>query len=514
MFKRTVRKAKERAYVGKPLGVIQPRVAAVGPERFGIVAVDCGKGASVWMLADFYGRRLLPPQELLHSPGSLACAISQLRELLVRHNLADQIVAIERTGRYHLPVQQAFRAAGFETRIVHPLASRQYRELSDPANKTDATDLDGILRAATNGFGLIERPLEGSYLALCMLARHRRDLVEKRAAVLCQIREYLELTLPGYATCFDDLWDHRYALYLARQCDTPADFTARGLNGLKEMLRKEGRLFQERTLNRVLQWARTALPVGVEASLYRQVWHDLDDDRLEKNRQILRLEQQLAEHLALTPYVLLLSLPGINVVSAAELAGELGPIKHYASARAITGRAGLFPRRYQSHHVDRCGGLSPAGLRPLRFILLVIADNLIQCNPYYRGRALRCKDRQLDARLIRVKTAGAFSRVLFQMVAGGKVFTHPACQQRDYVLQKLLAFHHVHGTPLDQALRNLETARTQIPAQEYAAEAAPLSVELAKSRKLRRRGVKTLQDLLPVLLARLGVGSLQSESSE
>jgi transposase len=514
MFKRTRRKAKERAYVGKALGVIQPRVAAVGPERFGIVAVDCGKGASVWMLADFYGRRLLPPQEVLHTPGSLAGAISQLRELRVRHDLADLIVAIERTGRYHLPVQQAFRGAGFETRIVHPLASRQYRELSDPSNKTDHTDLDGIHRAAANGFGLIELPLEGPYLALRTLARHRRDLVEKRAAVLCQIREYLELTLPGFATCFDDLWDHPYALHLARQCNTPAEFLQRSLEQWKDVLRKKGQRFQEKTLLRVLQWARTSLTVAAEAPLYCQLWHDLDDDRLEKNRQIQRLEQQLAEHLALTPYLLLLSLPGINVVSAAELAGELGPIAHYASARAITGRAGLFPRRYQSHHVDHRSGLCPAGLRPLRFILLCIADNLALCNPYYRGHALRCKDRELDPRLIRVKIAGRFSRVLFQMVAGGKVFQHPACQQRDDILQKLLAFHHVHGTPLDQALRNLETARTQIPALEYAAEAAPLAAELAKSRKLRRGGVKTLPDLLPVLLARLGVGGLQSESSE
>jgi len=41
-----------------------------------------------------------------------------------------------------------------------------------------------------------------------------------------------------------------------------------------------------------------------------------------------------------TPYLWLLLLAGINVVSAAELAGEMGPIEHYANANAITGRAG------------------------------------------------------------------------------------------------------------------------------------------------------------------------------
>jgi hypothetical protein len=199
MFKRTRRKLSERKYVGKPLGFIQSRVAAVGPERFGIVAVDGAKGSSAWMVVDFYGRELLAPQELPHTPAALGVAVLQLRQLVAEHRLADQIVAIERTGCYHLPVQAAFRAAGFETRIVHPLASRQYRELNDPGNKTDHTDLGGIFRAAINGFGLIERELTGPYLALRMLARHRRDLVEKRAALFCQIRESLERVLPGFA---------------------------------------------------------------------------------------------------------------------------------------------------------------------------------------------------------------------------------------------------------------------------------------------------------------------------
>ena len=47
--------------VGKPRGVLHPRVQQVGPEHFGIVCVDCAKQRSKFMLADFYGRVLIPP---------------------------------------------------------------------------------------------------------------------------------------------------------------------------------------------------------------------------------------------------------------------------------------------------------------------------------------------------------------------------------------------------------------------------------------------------------------------
>ena len=55
------------ALLGKPNGVIQPRVQEAKPERFGIVAVDCAKARSKWMLCDFYGRVLIPPSLRAHA---------------------------------------------------------------------------------------------------------------------------------------------------------------------------------------------------------------------------------------------------------------------------------------------------------------------------------------------------------------------------------------------------------------------------------------------------------------
>ena len=51
----------------KPHGVIHPRVQQVGPEHFGIVAIDCAKARSRYLLADFYGRVravLFTPEDL------------------------------------------------------------------------------------------------------------------------------------------------------------------------------------------------------------------------------------------------------------------------------------------------------------------------------------------------------------------------------------------------------------------------------------------------------------------
>src|SRR5258706_862311 len=151
-----------------------------------------------------------------------------------------------------------------------------------------------------------------------------------------------------------------------------------------------------------------------------------------------------------------MSIPGINVVSAAEFAGEMGPIENYPSDRAITGRAGLFPARYQSDTVDRCDGpLVHRANHALRYAILQIADNLLQCNAYFRGLYAGWNQAGVNRRLMCVRAAKRFCRIAYRMVAGRQVFRHPSCRERHYIIEKLSTFHVEHETPMDQVLRDL-----------------------------------------------------------
>lgn len=124
-----------------------------------------------------------------------------------------------------------------------------------------------------------------------------------------------------------------------------------------------------------LAWARQAATPNADAVLRQRVWTELDESRQHLERQIARLEVDVAEILVTTPYLWLLLLPGINVVSAADLAGGPtcgrcpGPIDHDANANAITGRAGLFPARWQSDEGDVTGSLVRCANRRLRAAL-------------------------------------------------------------------------------------------------------------------------------------------------
>ena len=143
---------------------------------------------------------------------------------------------------------------------------------------------------------------------------------------------------------------------------------------------------------------------------------------------------------------------------------------------------------------------------------MLIADNLISCNHYFATLATKWRELKTDPRLIRVRVAQRFSRISFQMVAGQNVFDHPAARQRDYILQKLIAFHHQHLTAALQVQLDLQHAAAHLPPGQHAAEAKPLQEQLSKIHD-NRRGPQPLGEILPLVLAALGVSVIQSPSS-
>jgi transposase len=512
------RSSKAAEFLQKPRGVIHPRVqAAGGPDRFGIVSVDCAKARSKWMLADFYGNVLIPPTEVAHNRVELEAAVALIRQALAERGLSDCLVAVERTGRYHHPVKNAFVKAGFETRLVHPFATKQFRQPAHPDDKTDDHDLAAIHRAAVNGFALLEAVPSEAWRELQLTIRHRRDLVRKSSALCCQIREHLDAALPGYAACFDKLWNSNVAFRLVRRFESPQAILEQGVTGLCHFLRQEKVRFVSRTIDAVIAWAKNAAVPDLAAPLHRTIALALEDDRQRKSREILALERDIARRLAQTPYLFLLSFPGINVVSAADFAGEMGPIENYANPNAITGRAGLFPARYQSDRVDRPNGrLVRRANRALRAAILGIADNLMVCNRHFRELAGLWKLAGKNPKHSHVKVAARFCRIAFHLVAGRQVFRHPSCRDRGYILDKLLAFHLEHETPYPEIVRDLYRSVDLIPKKEHAAEAEPLADRIRSTRTRGKTGPQPLSEIVVLVLARLGVGlgvGLQSKPS-
>jgi transposase len=505
----------KKRFIGKPMGQVQERVQAVGPEHFGIVAVDCAKRRSKWMLCNFYGKVLIEPTSVEHTTGGLRSMTQRVAAVCQAEELTDTIVAVEMTGIYHKPAQRAFRKAGFDTRIVHPFASNHYRRPLHPDAKTDDHDLEAIFHAAVKGYGLATLPVGEIYQSLQAVSRHRHNLVKQRARLMVQIRRLLHQTMPGFADLFEDdkLFHKSIALAIAMQFPSAEAIRRAGVDGIASHLSNMKVRFQSRTIERIVAWSTSAAQASELAAIYTRQWQQLDEARRLLEEQIAATEREMAGFLVKTPYLLLLSVTGINVVSASRLAGEAGPIEHYASARAINGRAGLYPSRYQSDEVDHADGtLVRQCNRKLRGAAMLVAENLIKCHPYYRGLSALWMQHKVDTRDRRCRVANRAMRMVYQLVGGRQLWRGKGVN-REYLLAKLQEFHRVHKTPIDQVIGDLNEAFVWLPKSAYAEEAKPLA-ELARK---KRRGLQRVGDLMIPLLIRLGVPlekNIESPTSE
>jgi len=155
--------------------------------------------------------------------------------------------------------------------------------------------------------------------------------------------------MPGYAGIFGDrFWESNLALPVAMKFTSSEALNVESIESLSTWLRSQKIRFMKTSVVKILGWASSATPGSTDAPMRQVPLNTLHDDLILKTEQINALETEISGIFAKTPYVVMMAIPGINVVTAADLAAELGPIENYANPNAITGRAGLFPARHQS----------------------------------------------------------------------------------------------------------------------------------------------------------------------
>jgi transposase len=496
------------------------RVRKVGPEKFGILAVDSSKKRFAVLLTDFYRKELSGLVVVENTRAGLEALIETVKALCEEHALEDLVAAVERTGRYHVPVRNALKEH-WTVRMVHPFATKQLRQPADPGTKTELADLRAIVRQVVVGYGAEEPELPERWGAWRLVSREREDLVRTRARVRVQTRERLEALMAGYGALFKDLWGSPAALALAAHYGSGAAVLEAGFDGVLAWVRQAGHLAWRVTVSRIVQWATEAPDPDPNAMARQRLLRDQADHLEWLSARIGAYERDLADYLVDTPFVLLLAIPGINVVSSASYGAELGPIEHYLNPKKIAGRAGLYPSRYQSDEVDLANG-PMVGHRNarLRDAILEIAHNLLRSNEHTKAWAHLRRERGWPAKKLHVAVGNKFARISYWILAGRMAFRHPFMNRRDAVLRKLVRFGSDHALPPETVRELLLRASRQLPSDLLEEEARALGERLRPRRKQRSRGGPPvrigdiLREIIEHLAPALAIEPQRSEPSK
>lgn len=351
------------------------------------------------------------------------------------------LIGIEATGHYHEDIVRELEKRGYQVTIINAYTTSEERASSLNWTKTDDVDLAAIAIAIRHNKGTESKLPSGVYDKLLTATRARRSEVNKHSALQIEIRNLMDVIWPGFQAVtdvrngkaetkpiFSDFWG-KAPLFLMRNYPEPKQILDLGLEGLR-LLSKEYRMkMRSSTIEKLLYAAKLAFNKSSDDLEVELMLLPMKLDKLEQaNKNISILEQKIEELLVLTPGVLLLSLPEVGLVTAAEFTAEAGPIEQYTNSRQIIKKAGTNPLVSQTGGGEpNYGSISKQGNSWFRTVIYSIGFNLAngRTNPYFRIFAERLKANGKKGGQIWIATGNKFIRVAFALLRDKKLFNPP-----------------------------------------------------------------------------------------
>ena len=240
------------------------------------------------------------------------------------------LVGIEACGTAHHWARE-MRAFGHEVRLIPAAYVKPYVK----RGKTDAADAEAICEAVTRPTMRFVPVKTAEQQAVLMLHRTRDLLVRQRTALVNALRGHLAefgIVAPQGMSRVADL----LAVLLGEDEATLPPLARHALRGLAAELEALGKRVDE-----------------IEAAIL--AWHK---------------ESEASRRLA--------AVPGIGPITASAIVATVGDVSNFASARHFAAWLGLVPKQNSTGGKPRQGGISKAGDRYLRRLLVLGASAVIR----------------------------------------------------------------------------------------------------------------------------------------
>ncbi len=117
-----------------------------------------------------------------------------------------------------------------------------------------------------------------------------------------------------------------------------------------------------------------------------RIQSDLDTLAFAHSQSALMEEALAAQATQDERMLLLVQLPGLNLISACTLLAAIGDIRRFSSARQLVGYAGLGGRVHDSGLTHRAGRITKAGRRDIRATMVEAAHTASRTHPHWQAQ--------------------------------------------------------------------------------------------------------------------------------
>jgi transposase len=332
---------------------------------------------------------------------------------------------MEATGIYHLSAYQHLLDIDAHVKVFNSLELKRFKGRIRKT-KTDKLDAQAIAEAMVLAREPSYHPIsEPSLVRIRELCRLRERMVKKASLCKIQATRDMDILCRGYTEMFEDI------------------FGASSIDVMKSAVRVT-KFFQtdEAELAKILARNMSAAKAGEKAAKLSRLFksaivpehmtdvciceiHMLIQEYELLRYQIKRIERRIENEVgALDSY--LTTIPGVGLLTAGIILGELGDLKRFRGFDQLTAYAGLDPAVIESGRSHKTGHISKRGSPLLREALYNAALPAIRINPVCKQVYSRLKSKGKHHKICMVAVARKLLHIAYAVEINQKEFYVPA----------------------------------------------------------------------------------------
>lgn len=405
-------------------------------EKVLLVPIDVSKVLQKSMILNYFGEVIESPFSFMVNQTGMKLLIEKIEYAKHSYQAERVFVGIEATGHYYEDIVRILTEAGYSVHIINPASTHEERKQHLTYTKTDNIDLYLIAEVLIGNKATNAKLSTGVFKQLQHLTRARRSEINKRSRIKVEIRtihdqiwrEYqgisiLEDNKVKTRTIFSDFWG-KASLYLLNHFPHSSQILELGELGLRQLSKEHNLKIRKSTLDKLLYAAGESVSKPIdhlssELFLLKQKLKDYEWHTQTIKSYDLEIERIFIE----TEGLLLLTVPGIGLITAAEIYCEMGDLSQFISASQLIKKAGTNPTIKQSGSEEGFyGRISKQGNANLRRAIYNAGRTLSVHNEVLHPFYTRLKEKGKKAGKIYIAMGNKFIKIAFAMLKKQKPF--------------------------------------------------------------------------------------------
>jgi transposase len=391
-----------------------------------VVPIDVGKWSAAALVADHHGQVVGELFEFDLTVSGVARFMDVVGDVERRIGAQSVRIGVEAAGHYHRSVATTLECNGFDVVELNPYQVKTARvQLGQARVKTDLRDCLAMVELLVRGQGWPLHRHDGPVAEQAVWVAHRRRKLDAAQVLGSQIHALADLAFPGLTGCFKTGLESKTLRMLLRTLPEPARVAAMSPADLVRHAAGHGVRMLRPKAAQVIAAAIEALCVPnaqrrAAAGLLASEVASFDAIQC----QLVVCDQRLAELLPRTPAGILLTVPGIGVVTASYYGAALGDPQRFRNAGAAYRYSGLAPTSYESAGRRASGvHISKIGSIELRQAMLVMGTGLALHHPDFAAYKQRLRAAGKKPLVAAIAVAHRAHRLAFALIRSQKPYS-------------------------------------------------------------------------------------------